>query len=198
MKRAYLWYAIPVLFGTSAPALAAPTEALIAAGTFDGLTTVEDKELADQRGAFVWEGTQISLGADIKTYLNGVLVLRTTLNWTDGANVTNQYVSDALTPADAAAVRATMQLAGGATSLFNGGAQVYFANEGQTALLQRTDGSIANVLINTASGIDAVQQIDATIDLSGFQAFQSNLASNLFASAVGDQLAAATSLALGQ
>jgi hypothetical protein len=52
------------------------------------------------------------------------------------------------------------------------------------------------MLINTANNISAQQQIDATIDLSGMQAFQSGLASDMFANALGDSLGAATSFAL--
>ena len=42
------------------------------------LPVVPDAELAESRGGFSWQGVEIGLGAEIRTYLDGALVLRRT------------------------------------------------------------------------------------------------------------------------
>jgi hypothetical protein len=80
-------------------------------------------------------------------------------------------------------------LTSGRISMNVGAAQVYLANDGQTALVQRTDGGIQNILVNTANNVDIRQQVDATLDLSGYAGFaQRNL---------GEQIAGSIGAAVG-
>jgi hypothetical protein len=196
MKKQLLFLFMPVAFATPAFAQDASTDAphlVIENG--DDVAIVPDDDLDEQRGGFVWNGVQVSLGANIKTYLNGELALQTTLNWNADGYVATQYVSGALTPLALANIQPGVRLPNNVPNLIANGS-AFLANEGQTLIIQRTDGSLTNMLINTANNISAQQQIDATIDLSGMQAFQSNLASDMFANALGDSLGAATSFAL--
>ena len=60
---------------------------------------VSDAELDQMHGGFSWQGLNISLGADIRTYLDGKLALETTISWTPGGVHTDQLVFGSLTPA---------------------------------------------------------------------------------------------------
>jgi hypothetical protein len=171
-----------VLFAAPAAALAAPAE------PFATATVLDDQALAEQRGGFTWDGLQISLGATMRTYLNGELALQSTLSWTPEGASRSETVYGALTPAGADQLVAGM-LTSGRISMNVGAAQVYLANDGQTALVQRTDGGIQNILVNTANNVDIRQQVDATLDLSGYAGFaQRNL---------GEQVAGSIGAAVG-
>jgi hypothetical protein len=175
---------------TIVPRKASNTNDLIAFGQ------VSDKELARYRGGFVWKGVQVSLGAEIRTFLNGELVLQTNVTWTPTGAQTTRFVSGALTPVDAAQLQAGILSTGG-ISMKVGDQSVFLANGGQTVFAQATDGRIQNILINRADNITASQQIDATLGLQNFGQFQQqNLQSHIGTSA-GDMVGQAISGFLG-
>jgi hypothetical protein len=175
---------------TIVPRKASNTNDLIAFGQ------VSDKELARYRGGFVWKGVQVSLGAEIRTFLNGELVLQTNVTWTPTGAQTTRFVSGALTPVDAAQLQAGILSTGG-ISMKVGDQSVFLANGGQTVFAQATDGKIQNILINRADNITASQQIDATLGLQNFGQFQQqNLQSHIGTSA-GDMVGQAISGFLG-
>lgn len=148
---------------------------------------VGDTELASLRGGFSWHGVEIGLGAEIRTYLNGQLMLQTNISWTsDGAQRT-QTVSGALTPADAAQLQAGILTSGGITMRV-GQESIFLANQGQTAILHRTDGAIQNVLVNRASGIEARQEIDAVLDLGNMGQFQQDVLNARLGLAAGEMV----------
>lgn len=146
----------------------------VPAGDLDGLAVVSDSELEDQRGGFSWAGMQISLGADIRTYIDGALALLTTVTWSGNGASNVQTVYGGLTPAGAAELQAGVLSSGGITMRV-GDNTVYLANEGRTAIMHRTDGAIQNVLVNTADNVRLEQQVDATLDLEGFDTFRSDV-----------------------
>ncbi len=152
---------------------------------------VSDEELAKLRGGFSWQGMEIGLGAEVRTYLNGELVLQTTINWTPTGAETSQFVSGALAAADAAQLQAGILTSGGITMRV-GGDSVFLANQGQTAIVHRTDGAIQNILVNRASNIDARQEIDAVLDLGNFGAFQQEIMSQRLGASIGDMIAQTT------
>ena len=78
-----------------------------------------------------------------------------------------------------------------------GDQSVFLANGGQTALYQRTDGAIQNVLINRASNISARQEVDATLDLHNFGQFQQQTSQSRIGDAIGDALNLGTLGAIG-
>jgi hypothetical protein len=160
-----LWNGAPAHAATIAPQSASPTDELA------GVESVPDKELAGYRGGFVWQGVEIGLGAEIRTFLNGELVLQTNITWTPTGAQTTRFVSGALTPVDAAQLEAGILSTGGITMKV-GDQSVFLANEGQTVFVQGTNGSIQNILINRASNITAREEIDATLDLQNFGQFQ--------------------------
>jgi len=150
----------------------APPAAADAPLDLDSLEVVPDEELSEQRGGFIVSGMQVNFGAEIRTFLNGQLVLQTNVSWVDNQATSSQVASAALTPVDAATLRDGM-LTTGAVTLKVGDSQVYLANEGQTAIIHPTDGALQNVLINTASGISTRQEVAANVDLSNYAQFRS-------------------------
>lgn len=165
---------IVILFGCNAWTAPAPTAMSPPedAEIFAMAEMVEDDELGRLRGGFVFDGLDIRLGAQIQTLIDGELALMTTVSWTDSITQTTQLMSGALTPASAAELQAGF-LQTGSISMNVGDSSVYLANAGQTALIQRVDSGIQNVLINTASHTSIHTQVNATIDISGYSGFQS-------------------------
>ena len=160
------------------------------------LPVVPDAELAESRGGFSWQGVEIGLGAEIRTYLDGALVLQTNISWTATGATATQLVSGALTPADAAQLQAGL-LSRSGISMRVGDQSVFLANGGQTAVYQRTDGAIQNVLINRASNISARQEVDATLDLHNFGQFQQQIGQSRMGDAIGDAIDLGTLGAIG-
>ena len=156
----------------------------------DAMKPMDDSELADQRGGFAVEGMNVTLGADIRTYLNGDLALHTVVNWTDTGAHATQTASAVLTQAGARDLAAGA-LAGGRMSMTMGGSTVYLANEGQTALVQRTDGGIQNMVFNTANNQTISQHVDATLNLQGYDAFRADIVSGRLSESLGSALGGA-------
>jgi hypothetical protein len=163
----------------------------------DAMAPMDDAELDAQRGGFAVEGMNITLGADIRTYLNGDLALHTVVNWTETGAHSIQTASAALTPT-AARDLAAGALAGGRMSMTVGGSTVYLANEGQTALVQRNDGGIQNLVFNTASNQAISQHVDATLNLQGYDGFRGDIVSGRLADSLGAALGGAMIGATGQ
>ena len=201
-----LWTAFAALMiGTTLPpAQAAPApEPLPAASApayaddnLTGFETLSDEELAGHRGGFTWQGIEVNLGAEILTYLDGQLVLQTNVSWTQAGAQTQQWVAGALTAADATQLQAGILTSGG-ISMNVGDANVFLANQGQTAFLHRTDGTIQNILVNTASNVQAFQEVDAVLDLGNFGQFQSDLMTTRLGASLGELVGHATLVGLG-
>ncbi len=161
------------------------------ADLFAAAQVVDEDELGRQRGGFVFDGLNINLGAQIQTFVNGELALLTTVTWTDSVVKNTQVVSGAMVPASAAQLHDGLLQAGN-ISINVGDSAVYLANDGQTALIHRTDAGIQNILINTASNTNIHTQVNATIDVSGYSGFQASMQSGSLASSLGMAVDAAT------
>ena len=80
-----------------------------------------------------------------------------------------------------------------------GGTPVFAANDGQTMLIHRVENGLQNILVNTASNLDIVQQVDASIELGGYDAFHDSIISNRLADSLSSAIGAMTiGSALGQ
>lgn len=155
-----------------------------------------EEELARARGGFEIAGLIISLGADLRTYLNGELALQTLLTWGDGGVESQQFVSAALTQATADQLRAGMFSEGG-LRLQLGDQQVFFANQGQTALIHNVDGGIQNMLLNTASNTAVRQEVDLTLNLSGYDNFRESIGAGMLPQGMAGEIDAALTAVAG-
>ena len=191
--------ALLIVVSLSAPALAHPValgDATPAnSDPFFAAETLSDEQLAEQRGGFVFQGMTIAFGADIRSYVNDELALRTIISWTAEGQTMERFVSPSLTAVDAAQIQGGILTSGG-ISMRVGDESVFLANNGQTALVHSSD-AIQNVLINTASNVSLNQQVDAVLDISGYAAFADALASTRMSDAIGAVMGAQTVGALG-
>ncbi len=156
---------------------------------------VSDDELSGLRGGFVVAGLDVQLGAHMRTYMNGELVMQTTISYNNSGIVTAQSHSAMLSPASLDALRAGFAT-GGNVALQIGNTPVYLSNQGQTALIQRTDGGIQNIALNTASNINLTQQTDITLDVVGYAHFNAEMVQDLVSDSLGNAIAAATARAI--
>lgn len=151
--------------------------------------TLSDEELSRLRGGFSLQGLELNFGAEIRTYLDGKLVLQTNINWNQDGASRAEFVSDALSRPDAAQLHAGA-LSGGGINFSLSGQQVFLANDGQTALLHRTEGALQNILLNTASNVDARQEVDATLDLANAGSYLDLARDARLADSLGSAMAA--------
>jgi hypothetical protein len=187
---------LPTIAGAALAVQPVPPSAIAEQEELANLEVLSDEELAEQCGGFRWEGVEIELGAEIRTYLNGEMALQTNISWTPAGAQTTQWVSAVLTPAAAAQLQAGILTSGGITMRV-GDETVFLANDGQTAILHRTEGAIQNVLINRASNVVGRQEVDAVLDLGSFGQFQDRLTDLRIGQAVGDAVALGTIGSLG-
>ncbi len=163
----------------------------------DSFETVSDADLSSQRGGFAVGGMDIRLGAEMRTFFNGDLVLSTVVNWDSGGATTTQMVSNSLTPAYRSALQSGFSTGNG-MSLRLGDSPVYYANQGQTALVQSTTGAIQNVVVNVADNVNLVQQTDVSLDLAGYTGFRNDLVTSRVTESLSGALGAATLGAFGR
>lgn len=182
----------PSLLAAGEPAAADP----LAADPLADAATVSDEVLATQRGGFAFQGMVIAFGADIRSFVNDELAPRTIISWTpEGSTIENLRFAGA-DAVDAHRSRGGILTSGG-IYMRVGDESVFLANNGQTALIRKTD-AIQNVLINTASNVSLNPlSPDAVLDLSGYEGFRDTLATTRMSDAIGAVMGAQTVGALG-
>lgn len=164
----------------AASAADAGDEAIFASGSVE---LASDAELAGQRGGFVYQGIDIRLGAEVRSYIGDEMVIQTNFSWTDTQLEVERIVSTELTPGALAGLQAGM-LSGSGLNLRGVDDAVYLANEGQTAFIQRTEGTLQNIVINSASNVAIRQEIQAELNLSNFAPFRADALSDRIISAL--------------
>lgn len=134
---------------------------------------VDDAELAELRGGFVWQGLDIKIGAELRSYISNDLLVQTNLSLTNAqVDVMSSLAPGvtALSPAETTALLGGGDVGG---QLGLGGA--YTTNDGQTLFVQRLDSALQNIIVNSANDLAIRQELDATIDIGNFGAFQAGM-----------------------
>lgn len=134
------------------------------------LEALDESLLAEQRGGFTMDGMTVSLGAEFRTFLEGELVLRTTVSWQPDGMKREEWASAAISQATAEQLRDGI-LSGNGITMRVGDQSVYLANDNRTALVHRTDGGLQNMVVNTASNANIRQEADVALDIAGYSAF---------------------------
>lgn len=179
-----------------AGALIAPPAQAEESETEDLAILLPAEELGELRGGFVVSGMTVQFGADIRTYVDGELLLQTVLNWGPNGAETVQAAAAGLTPVDVASLENGV-LSNGNIRMRVGDTPVYLINDGQTAIVHETTNGVQNLLANTAVGLEAVQEVDASLTLSGYENFNTDLLRDRLGSSLNDLAGQAGIGALG-
>lgn len=143
----------------------------------ENVERVSDAELAGQRGGFVYQGLDIKFGAEIRSFLGDDMVIQTNFTWNDAVSEIQRTVSTDLTPAALAQLQ-TGILNGTGLNLQGADGSVFLANQGQTAFIQRTDGALQNIIVNTANNVALRQEVDAHLSIANFGPFRADVLSD--------------------
>lgn len=140
----------------------------------EGFEVIDDGELDDLRGGFNIAGVEIGFGAIVTSTLNGVPVLTTQLTLTDTGALVEQTLS--AVGQSLSALTQEQQTALGLENLDGANGVVIDSESGVTAFVHNvTNGTLQNILVNTATGQDIKQDIDVTLTLPGFEYIQEQL-----------------------
>lgn len=151
------------------------------------LEALDESLLAEQRGGFTMNGMTVSLGAEFRTFLEGDLVLKTTVSWRPEGMTREEWSSASISQATAEQLRDGV-LSGNGITMRVGDQSVYLANDDRTALVHRTDGGLQNMVINTASNTNIRQEADITLDIAGYSAFGTAIADAMRLAGMNDAI----------
>ncbi len=172
--------------GFALAALSAPAYAR-ADGWDEGIEVMDEAEMNELRGGFNVGGIEIGFGAVVTSRLNGAPVMTTQLTLTDTGTIVEQTMNtvgqhlSALTPEQLAAL--------GLAAFAGLDGLVINSESGITAFVHNvTNGTLQNILVNTATGQEIEQDIDITLTLPGFEYIQQQLALERFGMQVSDDL----------
>lgn len=145
--------------------------------------TLSDTDLDRVRGGFITaNGISFSLGAVMKSYVDGRVALESTMTMDAAGLATSQQFGTGIQPLTASAA------AGIALPAFSGGAAVPGVG-GVTAFLHTLDaGQITNLAVNTANGRMIQQTTDVTVMIPNLAALQQQLALSGFATRLHDMM----------
>jgi len=153
----------------------------------DDIEVMADEDMSEERGGFRFGGFEFNFGAVITSTLDGQPVLTTTINWTDAGAIINQTLNGLgqnlrdLTPEQLEAL--------GLTGLEGMDGLIVEGTDGVTAFVHNvTDGSLQNIIVNSATGRDLGQDIDVTLTLPNFEFMQQQLTMERFGMRLGDDL----------
>ena len=156
-------------------------------GWGEGVEVMSDAELADHRGGFEVAGINVNFAATITTFVDGIPALTTTLTWTDAGAIIEDTMGSL--PQTATALTPD-QL--GALGLDPTGQAVGVVIDDETGVTEIvhnvSDGTLQNIIINTASGLDISQSIDVSLELPGFELVQADLIVERFGIRLADDL----------
>jgi len=170
------------LFAFSAPAYASD------AAWGDGVEVLQDSEMQGLRGGFGIPGIpNINFSIIITTLMNGTPVVTTRLTVDETGAMLQHTVGEV--GQNIADLSPDALAAFGLTGLKGATGVVIDDDSGVTALVHNiTDGSLQNIIVNTANNRDLAQNIDITLDLPSFAAVQNSFAGEIVGMHLTDDL----------
>jgi hypothetical protein len=153
----------------------------------EGVEIMSDADMNDHRGGFEVAGINVNFGATITTFVDGIPALTTTLTWTDAGAVIEDTVGSL--PQNATSLTAGQLIGIGIDPTSDAAGIIIDDETGATEIVHNvSDGTLQNIIINTASGLDITQAIDVNLELPGFEMVQADLIVERFGIRLADDL----------
>lgn len=153
--------------------------------SFETLPVIDDNALSQMRGGLRIGGLDLQIGARMRTFIDGSLVLQSRLNLTESGLVpitpADIPASQAITPENVAWTRQDA-IPDGITlpDLPDARSVIVNDNKGLTvALQQASKDRILSVLVNTSNGRQIRHQLDLDITVANFREYQQTMRSLL-------------------
>lgn len=141
-----------------------------------------DAELDEARGGILVAGNvAFEFGAVMKTYEDGALALQTQVNWTPSGPQTTQTVGPNVTPGGQTLGGLDPTAAATLVAATKGAPASFTTADGATLIQQVAPTQVLNVLANTGSNHTYQLDTAVTVVLPGFAATQANMAQDLTA-----------------
>lgn len=153
---------------------------------FYGLETVDLAELSDLRGGFNVGGLELAIGANIRTFVDGALVLESVARVSPSGLVSETVSSTASPPGGGVSFNfgretdvslqdvapANVDLGGLAG---DSGVAINDSNGFSAALHRITQDQILGVIVNTADGRSLRQELNVEVTVQNFGSFQQSI-----------------------
>lgn len=168
---------------------------------FGNLPVISRSELAEMRGGLTLGGLKMEFGANVRTFIDGVLALETGVRFTDSGAAIQQGTSGG--SSSGLAGSSSVIVGGGAGAALRdvlpsnvdlsalAGASGVVINDSQgstTALHQVTRDQIVSVLVNTAHNRRIRQELDVIVNVPNFKQFQQAVGNALLNSRIADAI----------
>lgn len=156
------------------------------ADDFAGLETVSLTEMSDIRGGFNVGGLEMAIGANIRTFVDGALVLESVARVTPSGLASQQVSSTASPPGGGVTFNfgretdvALQEVAPSNVDLgalaSDNGVAINDSNGFSAALHRITQNQILGVIVNTADGRSLRQELNIEITVQNFGSFQQSV-----------------------
>ena len=162
---------------------------IAANAAFAALDLVSLEELESLRGGFVVGGLDLEFGANIRTSIDGVPVLESTITFTPDGPHLSPVALDA--SATALGVADDLQAAEGITlpTLPQGVGVAVNGEKGPTiAIHEATRDRIVSMLVTRASGISASNEVQLEVTVKNFSEFQQMVRGAILSNRLGRQV----------
>lgn len=190
---------IPAM-GRAADLSSAMSNPFESSGEFGNLPVISRSELAEMRGGLTIGGLKMEFGANVRTFIDGVLALETGVRFTDSGAAIQQGTSGG---SSSGLAGSSVIVGGGAGAALRdvlpsnvdlsalAGASGVVINDSQgstTALHQVTRDQIVSVLVNTAHNRHIRQELDVIVNVPNFKQFQQAVGNALLNSRIADAI----------
>lgn len=183
-----------LLLATAVALLAFTSPAMFQSATAREQMT--DEEMDDARGGILVAGNlAFEFGAVMKTYEDGVLALQTQVNWTAAGQQVTQTLGPEVTTGEQMAAGLDPTTAATLAAVSKTTPSSYTTVDGATLIQQVSPSQVLNLLANTGSNHTYQLDTAVTLVLPGFASTQANMAQDLTALHIAQEVGAMMSSA---